>query len=130
MKPVLLQTLPAFRVVRDAAFLGEDTLLLTDPLANLWRFTLENGQVRLLHRGEDIMALFREGIVPAGGGYPRLAVSPRGDAPVSKPLPGQTDVRFSPSGRRFITLGPTSSNPYPMQGEGGGTTVTLWGLEA
>jgi hypothetical protein len=74
MKPVLLQTLPAFRVVRDAAFLGEDTLLLTDPLANLWQFTLENGQVRLLHRGEDIMALFREGIVPAGGRVP----SPRG----------------------------------------------------
>ncbi|WNG36496.1 hypothetical protein F0U61_24575 [Archangium violaceum] len=79
MKPVLLQTLPAFQVVRDAAFMGEDALLLTDPLANLWLFTLESGQVRQLHRGEDIMALFR-GVVPAGGGYPRLAVSPRGDA--------------------------------------------------
>jgi WD40 repeat protein len=79
MKPVLVQTLPITHQVRDAAFLGEDSLILTDPSANLWRYSLESGQVELFHRGTDVMASFPDGVQPAGGTYPGVAASPNGE---------------------------------------------------
>jgi hypothetical protein len=46
--------------------------------------------------------------------------------PLSDLIGGATGLRFSPSGRRFVTRSRAATNPYPLQSSEGEPSVTLW----
>ncbi|MCZ6691834.1 MAG: hypothetical protein O7H41_19790 [Planctomycetota bacterium] len=49
--------------------------------------------------------------------------------PMGDLFPGISDIRFSPSGERFVTLSDTSTNPHPKKGQPGSRTATLWQVQ-
>lgn len=46
--------------------------------------------------------------------------------PLARLLAGATNLRFSPSGRRFLTHGPASTSPHPARAAEAGGSVALW----
>jgi hypothetical protein len=77
-----LRTPPSGAEIRDAWWLDDLCLLVSDSQANIWRITATGqGTPELVHDGEAVLApvarwLGKASVEAAGGGYPRLVAGP------------------------------------------------------
>lgn len=91
-----------------------------EPLRRVDARPVQSGEVVALEHGREagVFAAVGDGGVQLWGFESR--------EPISDVIPDVSEVRFSPSGRRFVTLSRGSTNPYPVVAGQAGCAPVLW----